>query len=49
MVFEYIDDTLSEILKDTVRYIRNRYGQIILNAYNYCTGSNFKEIEIKYE
>lgn len=49
IVFEYIDDTLSEILKDTVSYIRNRYGQIILNAYNYCTGSNFKEIEIKYE
>ncbi len=49
IVFEYIDETLSEILKDTVRYIRNRYGQIILNAYNHCTGSNFKEIEIKYE
>lgn len=49
MVFEYIDETISEILKDTVRYIRNRYGQIIVNAYNHCTGSNFKKIEIKYE
>ena len=49
IVFEYIDDTLSEILRDTVRCIRNRYGQIILEAYNHCAGGNFKYIEIRYE
>lgn len=49
MVFEYIDDTLSEILKDIVRYIRNRYGQIIVEAYNHCTGGKFRDIEIRYE
>lgn len=44
-----MDDTLSELPKDTVRYIRNRYGQIILEAYNHCTGDEFKDIEIRYE
>lgn len=45
----YIDDTLSEILKDIVRYIRKRYGQIIVEAYNHYTGGKFRDIEIRYE
>ncbi|MBQ9765943.1 MAG: hypothetical protein IJW18_07075 [Lachnospiraceae bacterium] len=49
MVFEDIDDMLSEIFKDTVRYIRNHYGQIILEAYNHCIEGEFKDIEIRYE
>ena len=39
----------TRVPRDTVRYIRNRYGQIILEAYNHCAGGNFKYIEIRYE
>lgn len=49
IVFEYIDDALSsEMLKETVRYIKRKYGKIILDSYNCCVGSEYKNIEIKY-
>lgn len=45
-MFEY-NDAPSESHKNAVEYIQKRYGQTILDAYNFCTGSDYKNITIK--
>lgn len=42
---EYVDDMVSDIHKDTVRYIKSRYGKLIFETYNLCTESNVQRIE----
>lgn len=45
LCIEYVDDMVSDIHKDTVRYIKSRYGKLILEIYNLCTNSNVQRIE----
>lgn len=47
LIFGFIDDTCYEVQKYTVEYIRSRFEQIILDAYNCCTAEEYKRIEIR--
>ena len=45
LYIERVDDMVSDIHKDIVRYIKSRYGKLILETYNLCTESNVQRIE----
>lgn len=48
IIFKYEDIAPSITQKETVRYIKNKYGKLILEAYNQCNKTDYTHIEIKY-
>ncbi|MGN0317735.1 MAG: hypothetical protein ACI4E1_07325 [Lachnospira sp.] len=47
LVFSFIDAKSYVGLDNTINYTIIRYGQVIADAYNSCTGENIKRIDIR--
>lgn len=47
LVFKYIDSKSYVGLENTINYTIIRYGPVITEAYNSCTGENYKKIDIR--
>lgn len=48
IVLRFTGNVAVEIIDYTVKYIKNKFGKVLLEAYNLCHKSNLKGIEICY-